>query len=53
MSALEAADRRAIALAQRLGPHQLNWKPAPDVWSVGQCLEHLCVANEVYLYRLR
>ena len=49
MSALEAADQRAIALAQRLGPHQLNWKRAPDAWSVGQCLEHLCVANEVYL----
>ena len=48
-SELHAADARAIALANTLTPRQLNWKPRPDVWSVGQCLEHLCVANEVYL----
>jgi hypothetical protein len=46
---LEAADARAIALARPLTAAQLNWKPRPEVWSVGQCLEHLCVANEVYL----
>ena len=49
MSELQAADARAIALAKTLTPTQLNWKPRPDVWSIGQCLEHLCVANEVYL----
>ena len=49
ISELQAADARAIALAKTLSPTQLNWKPRPDVWSVGQCLEHLCVANEVYL----
>jgi hypothetical protein len=48
-SELHAADARATALAKTLTPTQLNWKPRPDVWSVGQCLEHLCVANEVYL----
>jgi hypothetical protein len=46
---LDAADGRAVALAQTLTPRQLNWTSAPGVWSVGQCLEHLCVANEVYL----
>ena len=46
---LQAADTRAIALARTLTVTQLNWKPGPDVWSVGQCLEHLCVATEVYL----
>jgi hypothetical protein len=49
MSELDAADRRAIALAQTLTPHQLNWKPSQHEWSVGQCLEHLCVASEVYI----
>jgi hypothetical protein len=24
---------------------QLNWKPAPDKWSVGQCFDHLFVAH--------
>lgn len=27
---------------------QLNWKPAPDRWSVGECLEHLITANGTY-----
>ena len=49
LSELEASDARAIALARQLTPEQLNWKPAPEQWSVGQCLEHLAIANEVYL----
>jgi hypothetical protein len=48
ISELDAADDRANALALGLTPQQLNWKPRPGEWSVGQCLEHLCVANEVY-----
>ena len=48
LAELDAADLRAIALAQSLTLNQLNWKPAPGVWSVGQCLEHLAVSNEVY-----
>ena len=48
-SELDAADTRAIALAKGLSILQLNWKPRPDVWSVGQCLEHLCISNEVYV----
>jgi len=27
---------------------QLNWKPAPGSWSVGQCLDHLIVADCLY-----
>lgn len=27
---------------------QLNWKPAPDSWSIGQCLDHLIVADCAY-----
>ncbi|HEY3112780.1 MAG TPA: DinB family protein [Gemmatimonadaceae bacterium] len=46
---LYAADERATALAKTLTPRQLNWTPAPGVWSIGQCLEHLYVTNEVYL----
>lgn len=49
IAALEAADQRANNLSIGLNAHQLNWEPAPGVWSVGQCLEHLCIANEVYL----
>ena len=27
---------------------QLNWKPNPDKWSVGQCFDHLIVSNGEY-----
>jgi len=46
---LDAADARATALVSRLTPEQLNWKADPRSWSVGQCLEHLCLSNEVYV----
>lgn len=46
---LNVANDRATALAKTLTPGQLNWTPAPGIWSVGQCLEHLYVTNEVYL----
>ena len=27
---------------------QLNWKPSPESWSIGQCLDHLIVADRCY-----
>jgi hypothetical protein len=48
-SELDAADARAIALAKGLTIAQLNWQPRPRAWSVGQCLEHLSISNEVYV----
>ena len=46
---LDTADARASALVNGLTTAQLNWKPRPDAWSVGQCLEHLSIANEIYV----
>lgn len=48
ISELNAADERATAVAKGLSPHQHNWKRRPGEWSVGQCLQHICVAHEVY-----
>ena len=31
-----------------LDADELNWKPAPDAWSVGQVLDHLIRTNESY-----
>jgi len=45
----DASDARASAVVTSLGADELNWKPDPNAWSIGQCLEHLCIANEVYL----
>lgn len=46
---LNDADRRASALARGLSVTQLNWRPAPHQWSIGQCLDHLLASTEVYL----
>ena len=46
---LDAADARANAIAGGLTADQLNWKPGAGAWSVGQCVEHLCRSNEVYV----
>jgi DinB superfamily len=46
---LDASDRQASAVARELSLEQLNWSPAPGQWSVGQCLDHLLMANQVYL----
>ena len=43
------ADARARALAGTLTAEQLNWTPRQDAWSVGQCLEHLAIGNELYI----
>ncbi len=49
LAELDAADERANELVIGLNPEQLNWQPGPGAWSVGQCLEHLSITNEVYL----
>jgi hypothetical protein len=43
---VEAARARARAVAGGLSKAQLDWRPGPDRWGVGQCLEHLLVSNE-------
>jgi DinB superfamily len=49
---LTANDQTATSLTSGLTEQQLNWQTAPGFWSIGQCLEHLCVTNEAYLPRL-
>jgi hypothetical protein len=46
---LDAADQHAKELASPLTVEQLNWQSVGGAWSVGQCLEHLCITNELYL----
>jgi hypothetical protein len=31
-----------------LDSQQINWKPADDRWSVGQCLDHLIASNRAF-----
>lgn len=39
----------AEALVAPLTDAQLYWRPAPDAWSIAECLEHLNVTARVYL----
>jgi hypothetical protein len=43
--AAEENSAAARELFSGLSEAQMNWKPAPDKWSIAQCLEHLAVAS--------
>jgi uncharacterized damage-inducible protein DinB len=45
---LEQLTGDLTALLAPLSPAQLNWKPNPEEWSLGQCLDHIMVANGSY-----
>ena len=39
---------KAQELTADLSPEQFNRRPAPGMWSVGECLAHLNITNELY-----
>lgn len=43
-----ANTERAERIASQLSLAQLRWRPAPNVWGVGHCLDHLRLGAEVY-----
>src|SRR5258708_6184271 len=43
-----ATRERIAAMVRSLDAAKLNEHPEPKGWSVGQVLEHLCKANELY-----
>ena len=45
----EALSADAGELVGTLTDAQFAWSPAPDRWSVGQCIEHLNVTARAYL----
>jgi hypothetical protein len=46
-------DERAAEWERTLDRPALEWHPPDGGWSAGQVFEHLCVANDSYLVRLR
>ncbi len=49
---IEALERLNQVVAERFVPlndEQLNWKPTPDEWSVGQCLDHIITTDKQYV----
>src|SRR6266852_9318427 len=47
-SETEKVNSDARQLVADLADAQLNWKPAPNGWSIAQCLEHLAVTSEKF-----
>lgn len=45
MDGLRAVTTDAQTAFGSLSGAQLNWKPAPDSWSIAQCFDHLITAN--------
>jgi hypothetical protein len=48
---VQELEQLADEMKQRFGPltnEQLNWKPAADEWSIGQCLDHIITTDEQY-----
>lgn len=45
---IERVSQEAREIFGGLNEEQLNWKPNPDDWSIGQCLDHLMVSNSQY-----
>src|SRR6186713_2080128 len=46
--ALKEVAEEARSTFGSLTPEQLNWKPAENSWSVGQCFEHIIKTNEEF-----
>lgn len=52
---LEAAAKQPQQFRDAFGAltvDQLNWKPNPETWSVGECLDHLIITNRSYFAQL-
>ena len=50
---LDANARQARALVEGLSEEDGQWRPAPDAWSVAECLDHLAAGSRVYLQPMR
>lgn len=49
LAAIAETGRSLDALLATLDSAQLRWKPAPDRWSVGECVEHMAITTEKLL----
>lgn len=43
---LEATKEKVMASTKGLTPEQWNFKPAPDRWSVAECVEHIAATED-------
>jgi len=53
LNELDRTDEDARQLVSGLSEAQVNWRPSPTAWSVGQCLAHLGQMDSVLTSALR
>ncbi|MGJ3235981.1 DinB family protein [Marivirga sp.] len=46
---LKEIEETTINEFQDLSEDELIWKPAPDKWSIAECLQHIIIANSIYI----
>jgi uncharacterized damage-inducible protein DinB len=49
IASLRDSRERLLATARKLSPSQLAYRPAPDRWSVAECLEHIILVESSIL----
>lgn len=45
--------KRIDSTINLLSLNQISWKPGLKIWSVGECINHLVVTNELYLKKMK
>ena len=45
----ERIKQDAVALVAGLNESRFNWRPAPDQWSIAECLQHLNITGDRWL----
>lgn len=50
---LDEATQQFVSNFGKLTPKELNWKPTPTAWSVGQCIDHIIKTNDAYFPAIR
>ncbi|HKE00494.1 MAG TPA: DinB family protein [Planctomycetota bacterium] len=43
------SEKETLAAVEKLSDAQWSWKPAPDKWSVGECVEHIATVEAFLL----
>ncbi|MGB5287494.1 MAG: DinB family protein [Ignavibacteriaceae bacterium] len=43
---------KALSNFSYLSENQLNWKPSFEIWSVGECINHIIRTNQLYLAKI-
>ena len=45
--------KRIDSTFDSLSLNQINWKPGSKIWSIGECIKHLVIINELYLKKMK